>query len=161
MAPKTSLRKFFSYFPVEVFFCTIQTRSNKFNENLLSFSRIVEIFNWNLFFSTYNPLQISCLASVYSLYNERVDRLIDEDRPTVFSASASQSFIDMPSSHYSSYHDSHDTVNNHNDAQIQGKRFTCSLKGLFECLKWKEREEEEEMSDMTWSGINSMDEWRH
>ncbi|CRK93319.1 CLUMA_CG006860, isoform A [Clunio marinus] len=64
-------------------------------------------------------LKISCIARLYTLYNERVDKIIDEDRPTVFSASASQSFIDMPSSHYSSYHDSHDSVNNHNDAQIQ------------------------------------------
>lgn len=68
-----------------------------------------------------SSLQISCIASVYNLYNERIEKFIDEDRPTVFSASASQSFIDLPSSHYSSYHDTHDTVNNHNDAQIQGK----------------------------------------
>lgn len=72
--------------------------------------------------------QIKCIGRVYNLYNEYSERVIDEDRPTVFSASASQSFIDMPSSHYSSYHDSHDAVNNHNDAQIQGK---CRIP-----LKW-------------------------
>lgn len=86
----------------------------EFIENISSFS----LFWFNALSSN---LQISCIASVYNLYNERVDKTIDEDRPTVFSASASQSFIDLPSSHYSSYHDSQDTVNNHNDAQIQGK----------------------------------------
>ncbi|KAG5675398.1 hypothetical protein PVAND_005306 [Polypedilum vanderplanki] len=64
-------------------------------------------------------LKISCIASIYNLYKERADKIIEIDQPTVFSASASQSFIDLPSSHYSSYHDSYDSASNHNDAQIQ------------------------------------------
>ncbi|KAL7040810.1 hypothetical protein ACKWTF_000529 [Chironomus riparius] len=64
-------------------------------------------------------LKISCIASIYNLYKERAEKFIDIDQPTVFSASASQSFIDLPSSHYSSYHDTYDSASNHNDAQIQ------------------------------------------
>lgn len=73
-----------------------------------------------LFFTCLNIPQITCIASIYNLYKERVDKYVDIDQPTVFSASASQSFID-PQTHYSSYHDAYDAVSNHNDAQIQGK----------------------------------------
>lgn len=62
--------------------------------------------------------QITCIASIYNLYKERVDKYIDSlDQPTVFSASV----ID-PASHYSSYHDPYDAASN-NDAQIQGKLY--------------------------------------
>lgn len=71
-------------------------------------------------FFSFVQFQISCIASIYNLYKERADKVI-EIEPTVFSASASQSFIDRPSSQYSSYHDSYDSASNHNDAQIQGK----------------------------------------
>lgn len=112
-------------------------------------------------------MQISCIASVYTLYNERADRYIDEERPTVVSASASQSFIDSPSSHYSSYHDSHDSVNNHNDAQIQGKygkllalassfhsHNEIAIKSL---RRWKK---DEFVSETLWCRKESM-EWKH
>lgn len=75
-------------------------------------------------------LQITCIASIYNLYKERVDKYIDVDQPSVFSASASQSFID-PQSHYSSYQDAYDSASNHNDAQIQGKRLKISDRALW------------------------------
>jgi hypothetical protein len=65
-------------------------------------------------------MQITCIASIYNLYKERVDKYVEIDQPNVFSASASQSYID-PQTHFSSYHDAYDAVSNHNDAQIQGK----------------------------------------
>lgn len=104
--------------------------------------------------------QITCIASLYNLYNERVEKFIDEDRPTVFSASASQSFIDTPSSHYSSYHDSHDTVNN-NDAQIQGELpWSClsHYNAIDFAMPWREGREKENTRneiDIMWSEINS------
>lgn len=100
----------------------LQTRSFQLQSKVL----LLKLKSQSLTCLTSFHLQISCIASLYTLYNERAERFIDEDRPTVFSASASQSFIDTPSSHYSSYQDMHDTANNHNDAQIQGKLLPSS-----------------------------------
>ncbi|CAO1305113.1 unnamed protein product [Diamesa serratosioi] len=74
-------------------------------------------------------LKISCIAKLYDLYNERVDKYIDEERPNVLLASASpvglnfasQSLFDLPSSQFSSYHDNDEATHNQNDAQIQGE----------------------------------------
>jgi hypothetical protein len=52
---------------------------------------------------------------LYELYSEKVERYVEEERPTVLSASASQAMMEKPS-HFSSF-----DSENRNDAHVQSE----------------------------------------